>query len=203
MSNHLENDRVIKPVSEILIHEQWNHNTETFKNDIAILIIEERIFFSRFIQPICLTLSIGDVTKGTVVSWGRNAMSHTYNEDIPTKIDVTIIQSEGECYRQENALAKIGSETSFCAGDPGVKVCKGDSGSGLFVLIDSTYYLKGIVSASQFKETTGCSPKNLAVYTDVLKYIDFIGVDVHSKLCCYVYNKVYKMISKKLQLEAF
>lgn len=181
LTNHLEDDRITRPVSEVIVHEQWNPFTATYKNDIAILVLEERIYFSRFIQPICLTDSIGDVTKGTVAGWGKNAMSRTYNENIPTKIDVTIIQSEGECYRQENALAGIGSENSFCAGDPDVKVCKGDSGSGLIVQFDSTFYLKGIVSASQFDQTTGCSPKNLAVYTDVLKYTDFIGVNIHSK----------------------
>lgn len=180
LANNLERYRITKPVAEILVHEDWDPHTERYNDDIAILVMEESISFSTFVRPICLTASIGDVTKGTVAGWGKTAMRQAHYENIPTKIDITIMQSNEDCYHQQSDLAKLGSKKSFCAGYPDVKVCSGDSGSGLFVIIDDTYYLKGIVSASQ-SNSDKCSLTNLTIYTDVLKYIDFIGVNIQSK----------------------
>lgn len=50
----------------------------------------------------------------------------------------------------------------------------GDSGSGLFIKIGSTYYLRGIVSSSLFDENGNCDVKNYAVYTDVPQYLKWI-----------------------------
>jgi hypothetical protein len=50
----------------------------------------------------------------------------------------------------------------------------GDSGSGLFIKIGSTYFLKGIVSSSLFKANGQCDVDNYAVYTDIPQFSKWI-----------------------------
>ena len=52
--------------------------------------------------------------------------------------------------------------------------CRGDSGGGLFVKKGETYYLKGLVSAS-LTSLGQCDVTNFALYTNVEKFIDWIG----------------------------
>ena len=176
IENHHEPGRIIKSVSEIFVHENWNSYTKRFNDDIAVLVLEEDIQFSIFIRPICISDRIRHVEVGTVAGWGKTALSSSYHEKFPTQINVSMVQSNEECYEQENDLAPIGSRNSFCAGSPVVKVCSGDSGSALIVKIDDLFFLKGIVSAATHNQTTNCIAKNFTIFTDVTKYINFIDL---------------------------
>lgn len=72
-------------------------------------------------------------------------------------------------------LGKISSGRTFCGGQGrGVGVCQGDSGSGLFVVHDGAYYLRGVVSSSLYNGHLGCDVENYSVFTDVLKFYDWI-----------------------------
>lgn len=50
----------------------------------------------------------------------------------------------------------------------------GDSGSGFVIKHNNVFYLKGIVSASLLDVNRNCDVKNYAIYTDVMKYIEWI-----------------------------
>lgn len=50
----------------------------------------------------------------------------------------------------------------------------GDSGSGLFIELNNIFYLKGIVSSSLFDHNRDCDVTNFALYTDVLKFTEWI-----------------------------
>lgn len=51
---------------------------------------------------------------------------------------------------------------------------QGDSGAGLFIRHNNVFYLKGIVSASLIDKEGKCDVNNVAVYTEVSKFIDWI-----------------------------
>lgn len=49
----------------------------------------------------------------------------------------------------------------------------GDSGGGLYIKFSNVFYLRGIISAS-LQRGTPCDVNTHAVYTDVLKYKNWI-----------------------------
>ena len=161
--------------SEVVIHDDWNPFILRFSNDIAILILEEDIAFSRLIRPICLIFD--DIptygTQGTVVGWGVEPNSKQLNVKKAKKLRISITSNE-ECYRENTDMGKIAWDKSFCAGKQGEGVCKGDSGGGVFIEIDNKFYFKGLVSSSTSVDRSGCYTGNFSLYTDVAKYTKFI-----------------------------
>lgn len=166
-----EPGRVHAIVGQVLVHPGWDYKSESYDDDVAVLVLKSQIEFSQYIQPICLLETIGNFVEGVIGGWGRLAGS---SEKLPTKIIGAIVGSNEECYRKNFVLATIGWDKSFCAVAKNVKVCGGDSGSGLVVNIDDIYYLKGVLSSSDSDATTSCTANNLAVYADVPQYVDFI-----------------------------
>jgi hypothetical protein len=172
-----EEGRLVMSPSEVVIHDNWNPSTVRFNDDIAILIMEQNIQFTNFIRPICLWKSNVEpsVNKGIVVGWGTTGDSANGYESTANMLEVPIIQDNLKCFYENYKLAKIASDTSFCAGKEGIAVCSGDSGSGLSIEVNGISYLKGIVSSSLIdKEKTGCYKENYAIYTNVMKYLDWI-----------------------------
>jgi secreted trypsin-like serine protease len=175
IDDRFEEGRVAVTPSEIFIHDDWNPNTDRFNDDIAILMMENEISFANFIRPICLWNSATEasVDEGIVVGWGKSINSSAYHESTPKELRVPIIHDNQKCYHEDYIFAKLGSEKTFCAGKEGIGVCTGDSGSGLFIEVDNVFYLKGIVSSS-LRDLSGCYTKNFAIYTNVMKYLDWI-----------------------------
>lgn len=73
--------------------------------------------------------------------------------------------------KEDRGLVDLIWDKSFCAGRKGASVCLGDSGSGFYVKKNGTFYLRGIVSSAVKRS---CSESNLVLYSDVIKYLDFI-----------------------------
>lgn len=166
----IESGRVYEAVQSIKIHDKWNPKTIDFEGDIAILKLANRVTMNEFVRPICLAnLQQSNISNGTVAGWGVHDDTDIPS-DIPRKAEIPIL-SDRECLRKNQALSPIFSDDLFCAGKTNSGVCKGDSGSGFYVQMDGKFYLRGIVSSST---VTSCSQSNLALYSDVLKNIDFI-----------------------------
>lgn len=175
LKDNLQPGRVIKPVSKVKIHEGWNSNTERYNDDIAVLYLENDIIFSRFISPICISESIGSVNEGFIAGLGKNAGSNSSHENILSKIKVKFYE-RADCYEKVEGYSNIGSKNTFCAGTSDANICSGDSGNGFMVQINGIFFLKGLLSSSQ-SDITGCSAENMAIYTDVSKYVNFIGLN--------------------------
>jgi secreted trypsin-like serine protease len=176
-----ETGRMILPVFNISIHEGWNVNTERYNDNIAILHLEEDVFLSKLIQPICLSDKIDNVDKGVIVGWGGIPRDNSSNyEQTPTKKHVQIIHSNADCYEEEPKMATIGSKNSFCAKVKVGRLCEGDGGSGLVVKKNEVYYLKGVVSALSYDSSAKCSSNIFSSITNVPKYINFINETLNS-----------------------
>lgn len=132
---------------------------------------------------------------GTVVGFGQSEDKSKIHETIPRKLEVQI-ESNDECFLKSYELAKISSNRTFCGGaKKGEGPCRGeklivkkklfiyfnfifllgDSGSGLFIKIGSSFFLKGIVSSSLFDDRGNCDVNKFAIYTDVPKFIRWIN----------------------------
>lgn len=172
---------------QIKTHDEWNPKTREYDADIAILEFETgKIYInadSTFIQPICLWSAAIEpsVTVGTVTGWGKSEDPSKNHEMQPKLINVPI-QTNSECIYGERSLFDLTSSRTFCAGlKNGSGTCFGDSGGGLFIKVDGVYYLKGIVSSSLVKNEN-CDISRSTVYTDVLKFMDFIFKETRGAL---------------------
>ena len=144
--------------------------------------IEGKIGFDNYIQPICLVtagVNIEISNNGVVVGFGKSEDDTKTHENIP-KIIETPIHDNIDCFLKQYELAKLSSKRTFCGGTGnGVGVCSGDSGSGLVVLHGGSYYLRGIVSSSLRGYKYGCDVDSFSVFTDVLKYNTWVNdIDV-------------------------
>jgi len=170
--------RFSNAVQSINIHPDWNPNTESYDADIAVIVLETEVTFSSLIQPICLMDSNSTLaarTEGVVVGYGNDENPKNLHLNIPKSINMPIHKNE-DCFFKHPILAKLSSKQTFCAGSGnGTGVCKGDSGSGLIVTDGSAYYLRGSVSASLYNITYGCDVDTYSIFTNVLKFTDWIN----------------------------
>ena len=176
LNKTIEVGRVPYAVQKVNIHPDWNIYIESFDADIAVLVLDRAIGFNEFIQPICLVnVQATTVITGIVVGYGKSEDETKIHENIPKVIDMPIHTNE-HCFLENSNLVKISSKRTFCGGTgTGVGVCRGDSGSGLFVTDGSAYYLRGIVSSSIIGGRYGCDVDTYSVFTDVTKYVDWIN----------------------------
>ncbi|KAL7013625.1 hypothetical protein ACKWTF_015494 [Chironomus riparius] len=167
-------------VQKIHIFRDWNPKSESYDSDIAVLVLERKIIFDSYIQPICMGSNIEHLTNGFVVGFGKSEDEIKKHENIPKILETPIHKNE-DCFLSNRELVTLSSRRTFCAGSGlGVGVCNGDSGSGLVVLHNGHYYLRGIVSSSLKNVKYGCDVDNYAVFTDVLKFNDWISeIDVN------------------------
>lgn len=172
MSNTYETGRIVQFPKRIYIHDDWNHLTESYDADIALMEFwANKINFDDNIQPICLWNSENEpaVTVGKVTGWGKSEDSSKVHENKP-KLITAPIQSNDRCFLETKELLDLSSLRTFCAGlRNGTGVCSGDSGGGFFINVDGVFYLKGIVSSSLFKEEM-CDVSKYAVYTNILEF---------------------------------
>ncbi|KAL7014091.1 hypothetical protein ACKWTF_015737 [Chironomus riparius] len=178
LDKYAEIGRVFYAVYSINIHPDWNALTQSYDADIAVLVLEKEVTFNEHIQSICLpspNSNIATITTGSVVGYGKSEDDTKEYENIP-KILSTPIHSNSDCFKAFEDLALLSSGRTFCGGSGrGVGVCNGDSGSGLIVTDGSSYYLRGVVSSSLLNANRGCDVNIYAIFTDILKYIDWIN----------------------------
>jgi len=178
LSRRHEAGRFPYAVQNISVHPDWNPNTETYDADIAVMVLEMDVTFSKYIQPICLmdsSSTVARLTEGVVVGYGKDETPNTLNLNIPKSISMPIHQNE-DCFLKNYILARFSSKRTFCGGSGnGTGVCQGDSGSGFIVTDGSAYYLRGIVSASLNNQTYECDVDTYSIFTNVLKFTDWIN----------------------------
>lgn len=165
--------KVLRDVEKIIIHSGWNPDDIRYDNDITLLKLKSKVQFSVYIQPICLFTENQNLKEdhGKVAGWGTIDDDNNFSDTVKIA-DLRIIETF-DCLKNTPHLVRIIWEDSFCAESNETGVCLGDSGSGLYVEIDSKFYLKGIVSSSLLQD---CSEKGTALYSDVSKYYNFIKV---------------------------
>jgi secreted trypsin-like serine protease len=147
-----------------------------------MLELEIEIKFNYFIQPICLWESFyqPSVPSGIIVGYGKSEDESKGHENVPKVLNVPLID-QVRCFLNNPSLAGISSDRTFCAGSAdGTGACLGDSGGGLIVKFSNAFYLRGIVSSS-LRKGQSCDVNTYSVYTDVLKYKNWIKTLIPDK----------------------
>lgn len=162
----------------IHIHDAWDPQAQSFDADIAVIVVEHKVVFTDYVQPICMAAinsNLASIGNGIVIGYGKSEDNSKKHEDIPKALNVPIHENS-DCFLKFNDLLKLSSNRTFCGGDnKGSGVCLGDSGSGLFVLQNGAYFLRGIVSSSLKTQSLVCDIDKYSIYTDVLKFLKWIN----------------------------
>lgn len=167
-------------LSAIHVHPDFLKDPKgSYDADIAILVMEQTITYSRFIQPVCLWGGDVDESKvfgktGVVVGWGKDESNKLFTKT-PKRAYVPIV-SHIDCIRSAETFFRITSPRTLCGGGKNdVGPCNGDSGGGLIMYEDSRWQLRGIISLALADPNTGaCNLKQYVVFTDVAKFLDWI-----------------------------
>ena len=160
--------------TDVFIHPDWNPSNQRYDADIAALLMEDDILYTKYIRPICLPQSDLTAKEGYVTGWGESEDTSKVHENIPKEIKIPIHANEF-CFLESAEFTKISSPRTFCGGARNISgPCRGDSGGGVFVKVGNVFYLKGIVAASLMTISGQCDVTNFALYTNVEKFIDWI-----------------------------
>ncbi|XP_013165958.1 PREDICTED: venom serine protease Bi-VSP-like [Papilio xuthus] len=133
------------------------YNSQTKKNDIALLKVHTRVIFSDYIRPACLPFPGSkeyEYTSCTVAGWG--SMGERQNtSDVLLKATVFQEYNHSRCkdVLHQNFFV-WDSNTMICAKSgesrPNQDTCKGDSGGPLMTLskqfVRCSYFVAGVVS---------------------------------------------------------
>jgi hypothetical protein len=173
LNDLLQSGSLSESPSEIFIHPDWNPFNQKYDADIAAIILDDDIPYTKFIRPICLSSTEQDVKFGFVAGWGESEDKSKEHENVPKQIKIPIHPNE-HCFLESAEFVKISSKRTICGGSrDNTGPCRGDSGSGLFVKNGNSYNLKGIVSAS-LTSNGQCDVTNFALYSNVDKFIDWV-----------------------------
>ncbi|CAG2179669.1 unnamed protein product, partial [Oppiella nova] len=136
---------------------------QTYKNDVAIIKLSQRVRFNRRVWPICLPYDTRVLTSeenvgrsGFIIGWGRLEFNGKTSEEL-REASIEIVSNK-ECGQAFDKVVKITDEY-LCAGTTGSTKdsCQGDSG-GPLIQVDpenKKYYLTGIVSFGKRCATPG------------------------------------------------
>lgn len=163
-------------VDEVIVHPGYDHATETFNNDIALIKVKEKIRFNSQIMPICLqplsfleTRFIRVQGSGYVAGCGLFA---EYGQKPRFLLEVKLpIREKSLCHK--NAKNSSLADNMICAGYHTANrgdSCNGDSGGGFVVKSGNQFSLVGIVSWG-----IGCDrEQSYGYYTNVGRYFKWI-----------------------------
>jgi len=175
LSDTLEIGKITAGVKATHVHHDWNPHVDSFDADIAILELSNQIHFDQYIQPICLAEPdsvAASINFGYVVGFGKSERAD--KEEIARVIE-TPIHSYRVCGTNSSDHQPLLSNRAFCGGYAnGTGVCTGDSGSGLIVIHEGIYYLRGIVSSSLGGRIEGCNLYQYSIFTDILGFFGWI-----------------------------
>lgn len=165
-------------VADVIRYPEYNQ--DTLFNDICLLRLSSKVQFGSAVRPIFLwdnleadiATMVNEKLKGIVVGWGLTEGGRTNNLKSATLQIVT----EDVCLDNvPNYKGVLTKDRSFCAIDAEQTVCRGDSGSALFLFdeVKQVYYLRGLVSQG-VPSGHSCRQAKEALFTDIVYYHKWI-----------------------------
>ncbi|KAK9728949.1 Trypsin [Popillia japonica] len=156
------------PVSHIIVHP--NYQKETYRNNIALLVLRQPINYTVTAQPICLPETWLLLPNNAVlVGWGKAAgQLEASPQQQAIRVPIASIQ---QCSKVYGNTLPINDEQLCAGGEAGRDACSGFGGAPLLIRQTTTYYQIGILS---FGSDQCGAPGIPSVYTDVRKYTGWI-----------------------------
>ncbi|KFD45597.1 hypothetical protein M513_13522 [Trichuris suis] len=139
-------------------------------DDIALLILERKVKYSKFIQGICLPSEDEYLpdrhSQCMVTGWGKTG------ED--KRMAKKLQEVEVELFDTPLCNHFVNTETMFCAGSTrkNVGICEGDSGSPLVCHRNGKFTVYGVMSFTTLGECS--NGKDLAVFMRIPAFVNWI-----------------------------
>ncbi|XP_028170665.1 transmembrane protease serine 9-like [Ostrinia furnacalis] len=172
---------VTRFVVEMVVH---NFTYSNFKDDIALLKLNEPVNVTDTVKPICLPKDDGQTYAGVkAIATGWGSLTEEKNHSCKLmEVEVPVLSND-EC-KKVKYMPNMIADTMLCAGylkEGGKDTCQGDSGGPLCAeRKDNKYELLGVVSWG-----VGCGrPGYPGVYTRVNKYLDWIRENARQGCYC-------------------
>lgn len=114
VTNTNEKGVILKNVSAIFMHPEYDAFASNCDADIAILVLSDNITFTNYIQPVHLPANVvTENMQGTVVGYSHRKKTGEVHAETPRRIIVNAV-SWAECYRQDASTASYTSNRTFC-----------------------------------------------------------------------------------------
>ncbi|KAG7320698.1 hypothetical protein KOW79_015113 [Hemibagrus wyckioides] len=163
-------DRQYHQIRQIIMNQ--NYNKRTKDSDIALVLLQNKVNFTDYIQPICFPESEQQFAAGrkcVVAGWGRltegGAVADVLQQAVVPLINNSVCQERLPEYNI--------TERMVCAGYPegGIDTCQGDSGGPLMCEEEGgSWVLVGVTSFG-----VGCArPRRPGVYALLTHFTDWI-----------------------------
>ncbi|XP_026815136.1 uncharacterized protein LOC113555042 isoform X2 [Rhopalosiphum maidis] len=172
----------IMDVETIYLAEHYYGNDGFYFNDIAVIVLKNRVNISNAVAPVCVdwnsNYNLTIAAKGKIVGWGKTEKGILS----PFLLEATLSYiDENSCrIMYENGFETFVTKDKFCAGSTSRQgVREGDSGAGLTFLYSDFYYLTGIVSVKD-----PSTNNSIAVFTNVKYHIKWLR-ELYNKYTSY------------------
>ncbi|XP_045128339.1 venom protease-like [Portunus trituberculatus] len=164
----------------ILERHNKQYKSQTYENDIVIIVLDRDVVFTDYIRPVCLPFNERGNNfaneKLIIVGWGKTDYETSSYTDVPFDAIVPVVDREqcAQSYKRagNRRVKPVVDERHLCAGNGTKDSCSGDSGGPLHhvSLNDGRFYIVGIVSFG-FECASADYP---GVYTRVTTFLDWI-----------------------------
>lgn len=162
-------------VADIIVHEKYNNEKLPYEGNIAIMVAERIIEFSKHIQPVCLlpyneNSELIKGKSGYAAGWGRDENKQRTNKKkvIPMKL----VGTSG-CNSKYSGLPNVKFSKFFCATSaPSGVPCVNDL--PLYIKTEDSWYLQAFLSMAHFKTDKTCNPDVPVLYEDFSFYAKWI-----------------------------
>lgn len=162
-------------IASVITHPNYRHSSSYY--DIALIRLNERVKFTRFVRPACLWQKTSiNSTKAVATGWGQVEFAGDRSDDL-RKVSLNIINNSDcrQLYETSKKLRRGIVKAQLCAGylQGGKDTCHGDSGGPIQVITPKNQCVFHIIGITSFGKA--CAAVNTAaVYTRVSSYIDWI-----------------------------
>ncbi|XP_077547217.1 trypsin-1-like [Haemaphysalis longicornis] len=154
-------------------HEEFDFRT--FKNDVAVLLLDQPLRLGINARTICLPREPRDITGETVVVAGWGVTVENGSGSPVLRYTTQVVLPTPSCVKGLGGIAFF-SPQQICAYKRGSDACQGDSGAPLMVKRGNTFEIVGLVSFG-----SGCNEEGVpGVYTNVFNYLDWIWEAIQS-----------------------
>ncbi|KAK9870000.1 hypothetical protein WA026_006097 [Henosepilachna vigintioctopunctata] len=157
-----------------------SYNSETLKNDIAIIELDKPVRLTKYVKPACLQVSDRVDTRYPITAsgWGITEFAG-YPSSHLLKVRLKIVD-RSEClvqYARAGPRGQIDDASQVCAGsadaDKIMDTCQGDSGGPLQLLNNTNQKHYHIIGITSFGKACGVT-KSAGIYTRVSYHVPWI-----------------------------
>ncbi|XP_026161886.1 elastase-1-like [Mastacembelus armatus] len=176
--HHSDGTEQFRNVISVHIHPEWNSNSISSGNDIALLRMSSEVTLTSYVKLASLP-QIGEILPHNnpcyITGYGRTS---TGGSMTATMMQAYLPIVDHETCTSSGWWGSTVKTTMICAGGGSKSGCNGDFGGPLSCQVNNSWYVHGVAS---FVSGMGCNtPQKPTVFTRVSAYITWMNLVINS-----------------------